>query len=119
MTRKNTLLRNTLMVILAVAGFIAGFALVTHLLGAGMHFDSTLADTSAQIFWEKVNVRESHSTNSEVLVILSKGDKVSFTGKTYSILGGNGAPTEDWVELTGGGWIIQRSIDWSTKREPQ
>ncbi|MBQ3145099.1 MAG: hypothetical protein IJB90_00680 [Clostridia bacterium] len=68
------------------------------------------------IEWEKVNVREGHSTTKKVLCSLTEGSLVTLTGNYFEYFGGDGEPTEHWTEiqLSDGtiGWLVTTSIKW-------
>ena len=82
----------------------------------GNQYDEANVNREVSIEWSTVNLRENHSTWSDVKDQLSCGDTVTLTGYSYEKIG-DGQATESWTEvkMPSGetGWIVTTSINWN------
>ena len=101
-------------VLLVTAVVLAIVLMFTSIFGKEFNEDNVGREVS--ISWEEVNVREGHSTSTNVIACLNEGASVTLTGNSYEYAGGNGKSTESWTEiqLEDGtiGWVVTRSIKW-------
>lgn len=97
-----TMVGSVLMIALLVSNF-------------GNQYDESNVNREVCIEWSTVNLREDHSTWSDVKDQLNCGDTVTLTGYSYEKIG-DGQATESWTEvlLPNGetGWIVTTSIYW-------
>lgn len=101
----------TLLILVAA---VAIFALV--LPSFGKNYDEERAGQEVSIRWEMVNLRENHSTNSDILEELLQGERVTLTGNTYDYCSAEDLPDESWKEVKTKsgkiGWVVTQSIKW-------
>ena len=101
-------------ILLLVAFIIIVSLMITAFFGKQFNEDTVGQEVS--IDWEEVNVREDHSTSSEIITSLTRGKVVTLTGNSFEYLGGDGRNNDSWteIELPNGtiGWVVTRSISW-------
>ena len=101
--------------VLTVVGSVLLIALLVS--NFGNQYDEANVNREVSIEWSTVNLRENHSTWSDIITEINYGETVTLTGYSYEYFGGDGQATESWteVELPNGktGWIVTTSINWN------
>ena len=103
--------------IIAAALIAVAVALAAVITAAfGEKYDAEDANRVISIKWEMVNLREDHSTSSDVIAELHQGDTVTLTGYSYEYVSAEDLPTESWQQIRTSsgqiGRVVTSSIKW-------